>query len=1119
MSSLPRNGCPAMSVLDAAARAEVVEPDVQRHLDDCVECRVVLANMRSNDAFLAHHRRALAAQAAGPGAIPGCQLLGEIHRGGQGVVYKGIQTATRRTVAVKLLRAGALAGREEQSRFEREARILGQLHHPNIVTVHDSGIAAGLHYLVLDYVEGRTLDRYIAGGVPKVRAALALFVKICEAVHAAHLRGIIHRDLKPSNVMIDEAGEPHVLDFGLAKATVDATDMTRMTLTGQFFGTPAWASPEQAGGDMTQVDLRTDVYALGVLLYYLLTGVHPYDVNGTLHSVLENVRHAPPTSPRRHRSLIDGEVETIVLKSLQKDRERRYQTAGELARDIRRYLAGQAIEARRDSTWYVLSKVLRRHRLRVSAVALALLVLPAFSIWMTVLYRRAREAERAIGAKSAELAQELSRSNIERGRMAAAAGNAALAERIMWTEFLTHAGGSTMAREAHAGLREIYARHPCLGMLLPPAATGPWGSMFRLMPDSQKLIAVHSQGPIYQWDLRHFRVNAERRISDWSQRRSRLSPDGKWLSHRDPTRLDWVDTETGAALGGITVPNDEILEWSFSPDRARLVVGMRSGCVRLYDTSNGALITELPTHPGPITSVCFAPNGDWLVSASGGGRLELHDLRDGASVSWNGPEHLSSEISFDVVVFSRDSRRLAGNAGKEIVILGTPELTLLGHWPSESDMQWAIDFSPDGTHLATAGSGSTVQIWDISNAASPRPVRTFVGDGPVATGSLQYSRDGQRLVAMPRNGTVRIWEVAPSESASIDTRFDPQHVTFDAKRGQWVCCGPREVRCYDKHTGELRANPQEQSVGQISCAALARDPRFVSTRSFGGSMYLIDPVEDAPGEQPAADSDAQSEGRTIPRDPQSALGHAAVSPNGRRLATCNARGEILLFDSANGGMTLMARMAVGRGDEVAALAFSPDSRLLASTGHNGSIEFRTAEDGTFERRIEAAHRSTGCTLTFSPDGRVLASGGDDATIRVWNVETGALVRSLVGHQQTVLSLCFSPDGALLSSGARAASGDREAAAVIIWDMASGRILRRLYGHEHTVLSVAFSADGRRIASLGLDGTLLIHRSGVLRPPHRRKLRRSIAAIPGCKRDARARVGAPLVGRSTAQTSR
>jgi tRNA A-37 threonylcarbamoyl transferase component Bud32 len=334
----------------------------------------------------------------------GYELQREMSRGGQAIIFSAIKKSTGRKVAIKFFPGGSYATRKEKVRMDREVRVLAGLDHPNIVSVIDRGQTEdGSTYFVLEYVHGRTLAEFIDEywehhAAPRtaedLKELLHLFVRIADAINAAHLRGIVHRDLKPSNIIIDGYGEPHILDFGVALSAVPLTDddgepLPPVTWTGEFLGSVQWASPEQAEGDPTRVDVRTDVYSLGIIFYEMLTGDFPYDVFTTLPTVLKNIMEAQPRPPsvafaERHSEAadqqtdvanpIDEELDAIVLRALKKDREERYQTAGEFAKTVSAYLAGKSapLPGRRPAP---------KHGVLIAAAAAGLALLVGGGVW------------------------------------------------------------------------------------------------------------------------------------------------------------------------------------------------------------------------------------------------------------------------------------------------------------------------------------------------------------------------------------------------------------------------------------------------------------------------------------------------------------------------------------------------------------------------------------------------------------------------------------------------------------------------------------------------------------------------------------------------------------------
>ncbi len=341
-------------------------------------------------------------------SVPGYDLVELIHRGGQGTVYRAVQRSTRKSAAVKLFPPSPSKDQIDQKRFQREIDALSRLDDPHIVSIRDSGSVGPVRYVVMDYVSGDSLENHVRDKKLTLKAILSLFVKISRAVHFAHQRGIIHRDLKPGNILVTADGEPRILDFGLARIIHedghDSVPHNPVTVTGQFVGSLPWASPEQACGDSRSVDVRSDIYSLGVILYQLVTGQFPYSVVGSVRDVLQTIQDEEPIKPRSLRREIDDDVETILLTCLHKSPARRYQSAAELAGDLDRYLSGHPIQAKRDSMWYVLQRTLARHRILSVAALIVLVFLAAYVVTTTTLLGRAQTAEQT-NARLADEAQ------------------------------------------------------------------------------------------------------------------------------------------------------------------------------------------------------------------------------------------------------------------------------------------------------------------------------------------------------------------------------------------------------------------------------------------------------------------------------------------------------------------------------------------------------------------------------------------------------------------------------------------------------------------------------------------------------------------------------------------
>jgi serine/threonine-protein kinase len=398
-----RADCPDLPGLERHLRGEETEA-LASHLKGCAACATRLAGLREEHELALELRSAGARSRASERVEPlpvlaGYELEGEIHRGGQGIVYRALQRSTKRTVAIKLLLDGAFASERQRLRFEREVELVASLDHPGVVTVFDSGVTAGGQpFLAMELVEGLPLDE--AWQTPPGRKSdrtrlLRTSAAIAEAVHFAHQHGVLHRDLKPQNILVDAEGRPHVVDFGVARALAAGDDERALhTRTGAFLGTLAYASPEQVAGDPRDIDVRSDVYSLGVVLYERLVGCFPYPVDGGPGDVTRSILEAEPKPPRK----LDSDLATILFTALAKEPQRRYQTARDLQRDLERYVANQPISARADSTLYLLRRLLHRHRVPAVALGLVLTATIAAALVSFVFWQQAvAAAEKASG--------------------------------------------------------------------------------------------------------------------------------------------------------------------------------------------------------------------------------------------------------------------------------------------------------------------------------------------------------------------------------------------------------------------------------------------------------------------------------------------------------------------------------------------------------------------------------------------------------------------------------------------------------------------------------------------------------------------------------------------------
>jgi WD40 repeat protein/predicted Ser/Thr protein kinase len=969
------------------------------------------------------------------------RVLGE---GGMGTVYEAEQDNPRRTVALKVIRAG-LTSDFLVKRFTREAQILGRLHHPGIAHIYEAGLAEdGRPFFAMEFLRGLPLDEYARLRGLTIPARLELLERVCDAVQHAHDQGVIHRDLKPANILVDETGQPRVLDFGVARATdADLQTTAARTQAGQLLGTLGYMSPEQVTGDPDVLDRRSDVYALGVILFQLLANQLPYHLEHLpLPEAARVIREQEPSRLGWINAVCRGDIETIVAKALEKEPARRYPCAGELAADIRRHLNHEPIRARPPSALYQLRKFARRHKALVAAVLGIGLALAAGTV-VSVLYavragQNAREAEE--NARQARENERQARYQTYKAHLAAAA--AALS---------TH-DVADAARQLEAAPQELrgWEWHHLHARLDDSDAVLPAGHVLRRGPSGFRF-AVFTPNALVVTDEQGRRVSSTPRRDVPGKWPTVYSADGKtWLTaeivdgpggvirvlestgrerllrlpfgHRgagglhlspDGKRVAVLQFDGSMSICDVSAcretahlprPRDNFNALAFSEDGRRLAVAADTPVVPVWETDTGRAV-EVHTRRTRVMAVAFHPRGDRLLTASGDGTVQQWDLRTGREVGLPYERH-----------------------GGEVR---------------------AVAYSPDGLRVASAGVDRTVRLWSAEGRGNEAVLhghtRSVIG--------LAFSRDGRRLASTQEDGIVRLWDTGPDATLPVlrgHTGYVyPVAYTPDGRliaSGSW----DGSVLLWDAATGQ--SVPPMPQGGYVRALALSPDStRLVAMGDVTDGLRVWDV---ASRRHVATYSTTEK-----------ATWAVAYRPSGSHIAVLGPGHIIEVLDAATGERVTTADAgerlewrAVRR-----ALAYSPDGRLLAAPYEGNRVGLWEADTYRLVDTL-TGHEGTVLSVAFSADGRRLVSAGFDSQIRVWDVESKDCLLTLRGHANEVFAAVFHPDGSRIASGGR----DR---LVRLWDAATGEELVRLPGHSGYVYSLAFSPDGKTLVSSSGDATL------------------------------------------------
>jgi WD40 repeat protein/serine/threonine protein kinase len=1007
----------------------------------------------------------------GPGTRIGpYKLLQKLGEGGMGTVWMAEQEEpVQRRVALKVIKVGRDGG-QVLARFEAERQALALMDHPNIARVLDAGeTGSGRPYFVMELVRGIPITRYCDQEHLTPQERLALFIPVCQAVQHAHQKGIIHRDLKPSNVIValyDGVPVPKVIDFGVAKVTAQKlTEHTLFTEVGQIVGTLEYMSPEQAELNNLDIDTRADIYSLGVLLYELLTGSPPFTSkqlrSAAFTEMLRIIREVEPQKPstklsssdelpsiaakrklepRRLTRLVHGDLDWIVMKCLEKERGRRYETANALAMELQRYLADEPVLAGPPGAGYRLRKFVHRHRGSVLATGLLLLALLCGITGTTLGLVRAERARQA--EADARQAEEEARRVEEELRQVAQAKEqeaVAAAGREAEQRQLAEAQRDEAKRLRAESQRNLYFSHLQL-------AKRAWDDAE--IPRAVGLLEEHA-APLTpsDADLRGFEWHYLKRLchSDLLTleghtrvvKSVRFNPDGQRLASAsyDQTVKVW-DIRTGQTVLTLKGHTGAVFSVCFSPDGQRLA-SAGDETIKVWDAQTGQELLTLKGHTRSAWGVCFSPNGQRLASASWDKTVKVWNAQTGQEMlTLKG--HISNVNS---VCFSPDGERLvsAGNEAARVwdAETGKEIFTLKGHTGTVQ----CVCFSPDGKRLASASVDQTVKVW---NAQTGQEILTLRGHADWVN-DVCFSPDGQRLASGSRDRTIKVWDAQTGQEV---LSFKGSTFTVDA-----VCFSPdgRRLASSDLETVKVWDAQADQEALTLKLAdtpfSICFSPDSRRLASADGSQQVT--IWDA---RTGLEMCTLKGGRTLGGGQRLVNGGVCFSPDGRRLASAVAFQALKIWDVQTGEVIHHITVHFGSAYDV---CFSPDGQCLASAFQDGTVRVWDVRTG-LETIALRGHTQSVYRVRFSPDGQRLASASQDSTVKLWDARTGQEAFTLQGHTGAVWEVCFSPDGQRLAS----AGSDQT---VKIWDARTGQESMTI---KTDAKSVCFSPDGLRLASAG-----------------------------------------------------